>query len=622
MNLYLNHKRIKVTPKQSVGKGGEADVYDIGEGRALKIFKGADHPDFAGMPEAQRAAAERLAVHQHKLPAFPRYLPPNVVVPHELATDGKGGRIVGYAMSLVAGADLLTRLAEAPYRRAGYTNEAVCAVFGRLHETVTALHRCGVVVGDFNDLNVLVRGDRVYLIDADSFQFGSFQCPVFSVKFVDPLLCDPTRPALELCKPHTSDSDWYAFAVMLMQSLLLAGPYDGVFKPSNSARRIAHDARWRQRITVFDPEVKYPRAARPVEGLPDELAHFFFDTFVRDRRGPFPSELIAGIQWTVCGSCGIEHARSQCPRCTIGPVAIPPRARENVTAEVIFETSGHIVAFSVVGGTPAYAFVENGLLLREGRRPVATVGGGFNAPVYVTGGETVISRDTYFEVVADAGQFSQSHLADRGLLPGTGLAANTTARYWLQSGRLVRTGPYGPIQLGEALEGQTAIWVGEGFGFGVYRAGRLSVAFIFDRERPGLLDSVRVPRLSGQIVSATSVFSPERCWFFCREAVNGVMRDHCTVVRRDGFVEASLVETGDVNPLFLNPSGACTAGAYLLVPTDDGIVQFGVSHGAIVQTKSFPVTEPFVTAQSRLVAGADGLYVVDFQRIVRLTLTA
>lgn len=46
MKVLLGGKSIQTKPSASIGKGGEADVFNIGGGRALKIFKPPTHPDF------------------------------------------------------------------------------------------------------------------------------------------------------------------------------------------------------------------------------------------------------------------------------------------------------------------------------------------------------------------------------------------------------------------------------------------------------------------------------------------------------------------------------------------------------------------------------------------------
>ena len=53
MDIYLNQKRIKVNPKNAIGKGGEADIYDLKNGKVLKLFKTADHPDYQLLPQEQ-----------------------------------------------------------------------------------------------------------------------------------------------------------------------------------------------------------------------------------------------------------------------------------------------------------------------------------------------------------------------------------------------------------------------------------------------------------------------------------------------------------------------------------------------------------------------------------------
>src|SRR5689334_24708988 len=101
MDVYLQGKRVKLDPSRSLGKGGEADVFDLGRGRALKVFKTPDHVDYHGLPAEQKAAEQRIGMHQRKLREFPAQMPPEVVAPEELATDRSGRFVVGYAMQNV-----------------------------------------------------------------------------------------------------------------------------------------------------------------------------------------------------------------------------------------------------------------------------------------------------------------------------------------------------------------------------------------------------------------------------------------------------------------------------------------------------------------------------------------
>lgn len=180
-SVYLAGKRVALDPTRAIGKGGEADVFDLGDGRALKVFKTPDHPDLTGRPEDQKAAEQRLQVHQSKLAAFPRALPAEVVTPGELATDRSGNHVLGYAMPLVRDAEPLLRFSEPSFRRLGATDDDVVAFFRALHRALTCVHSAGLVVGDFNDLNVLIVERRTpRLIDADSFQFGAYPCTVFT----------------------------------------------------------------------------------------------------------------------------------------------------------------------------------------------------------------------------------------------------------------------------------------------------------------------------------------------------------------------------------------------------------------------------------------------------------
>src|SRR5215208_5978198 len=104
--VLIGGRKVTVDPASAIGKGGEADVFALRDGRALKLFKAPDHPDLAGQPALQAVARDRLAEQQHKLRAFPASLPAAVVVPEALAHDPSTGEVVGYAMRMIPGAEV------------------------------------------------------------------------------------------------------------------------------------------------------------------------------------------------------------------------------------------------------------------------------------------------------------------------------------------------------------------------------------------------------------------------------------------------------------------------------------------------------------------------------------
>ena len=320
-HVWIDGTRVEL--RQLLAQGGEAEVYDLGDGRVVKWWKPVDHPDFVGNSAAQAAAARRIAEGGARLRALPARLPESVVAPIGLALAREKGTgdakdVVGYVMPKIAGEPLFS-LGEPRWRRANKID--VVAVLLALHDAVAALHRTGVVVGDCNDLNVLVDHTRVHLIDVDSYQLPGFPCSMFSERFVDPRLCDAGK--LVPVRPHDEASDWFAFAAMALRSLVFVGPWGGV------ARGLAMAARVLQRKSVFAPDVTYPRTARPLATLPDGLLHLFRAIFDRDDRGTFPRSALEQLRFVSCAACGEEHARVRCPACAavVAPVAVHGRLR-------------------------------------------------------------------------------------------------------------------------------------------------------------------------------------------------------------------------------------------------------------------------------------------------------
>ncbi len=544
--VYVDGAKVALVPAALIGQGGEAEVYDLGDGRVVKWWKPADHPDFEGLPEAQAAAARRIAEAPAKLRALPGNLPAAVVAPCGLALAGKRAAtpnaVVGYVMPRVAGT-VLHAYGEPRWRRDHPVpgGEVVAALLA-LHDAIVGLHRAGVVIGDCNDLNVLVAGRDVHLIDVDSYQFGGFRCEMFSDRFVDPRLCDAQ---LQPIRTHDTDGDWFAFAAMALRSLVGVGPWGGVHQPAAGSPRCTGAARAARRLSVLGADIVYPRAARPLAILPDELVAVFRAIFERDLRGPFPRVELERLRLRACTTCGDEHARARCPSCRtlahLPPVAVSGRLRWHVLAER--------------PGTATYE-VEH-------------------VPPGATGG----SSGTHGHAVWFAGD---------ALVRGD-----------------VRSG-VGHERIGSVLAGQTRAWAGAKLGVGFYRAGSYAVGFVFRPERGALDDRVALPKLRGQLVDACAVLGPDRAWLFVTLADAGKLVTTCVVIAADARVLAA--EALADAAWLAGASGACAVGPHLFVPTDDGVARIEVVQGAIAHTRTFPETAPLVSAGDRLalVPGSSG----------------
>lgn len=627
-------RRLQLTPSSSIGKGGEADVYQVKPGIVLKVFKRPDHPDYEGQPHEQEAARERIKTHQAKLRDFPRGMPKRVIVPLELATD-PSGIVIGYTMEFVSPAEVIMRLSQPTFRNAGVSDTAVMEIFRDLHPTVVGVHRLAVV-GDFNDLNVLINGNEAYIIDADSFQYEPYFCTLFTQRFVDPMLCDPHAKSPMLVRPHNPNSDWYAFAALLFQSLLLVDPYGGAYLPKSPSDRLTPGERPLKRVTVFHPQVRYPKKARHWKILPDDWVEYFQLVFGEDRRGEFPLRFLEEVRWTKCPSCGADHARRVCPECAVAIAAPVMVMRKGLTVTQVFTTRGVIRFAQMQGGKLHFVYHDASQVTHraaqvqikaDGRRePVVVTHSTVQLPVVpqtrfrVQGQRMLIGLNGRLVSVGPNESPAMTPIDSYQSLPM--FDANETHRYWLANGRLLRDGQFGEEVIGEVLAGQTLFWVGPRFGFGFYRAGNISVSFLFDERRPGINDESlrgKLPPMRGQVVDSTCVFTGSRCWFFLTAQEGARKVNRVAVIRSDGTVEATAeADEGDGSWLG-SIHGKCATGTMLFAPTDDGVVRLEVQNGQISQKEVYQGTEAYVQEGDYLHLAPDGsLFVVKDQEILEL----
>ena len=610
--VTINGKSVRLGSPDA--KGGEAEIFFIGD-HAVKLYKQPDHPDFGMDPDGSKAASHRLATHQTKLPAFPAGLPQNVIRPEELVYDRK--QIIGYVMRRVKNAEPIFMLGQPSFRNeTGIENGQAAKTLASLRNTVAYLHGQAVVIGDFNDLNVMVdlKSFSPYIIDADSFQYGKWACVTFTPKFLDPLLSNGKE--MTLAKPHGDGSDWYAFSVMLMQTLLFVGPYGGVYRPKDKKKQVSIDKRPILRVTVFDPEVVYPKHALHWSVLPDELLELLDRTFTKDLRREFPPSLLADMEWKKCPDCGLFHARPSCPVCRKAPEAAK-KAVVQVTGTVkatrVFRTSGVIVHSTVQDDKPRWVYHEAGQYRREDGITAVLASDSVKPGIRFR----VVGRQTVFGSDAIAVNGTAYNVEKFGNLPV--FDTNSSEVFWVDGDviKRMREGDIAPRRIGQVIPGHTLIWTGEKFGFGFYIAGHYVNAFVFDGSGQ-FKDCVKLPPVCGEMVDATAALSSRLCWSMLAENRKGKIWNRCCVVKSDGTVLAEHEQEADKEGWLAVIRGGTASGSSLFVPTDDGVVAVEPEAGRIRIAKEFPDTAPYVNAHSRLLGTSEGLWVVERSTIIKL----
>jgi len=318
MKIYVNGKLDSIDPKQPLAEGHEARIFPLkGDDKAVvKLYRHPSDPLYQLDPSGQEAALERLKTCEKKLRSFPSKLPERAVGPRNLVfphcsffrrwltrNPFLGLPVLGYEMERVYDAEIFERCCYLPHqKKQGLTEQQLVKMLLDLHRIVEGLHKCGIVIGDFNWKNVLIKGQNAFVIDLDAAQFEtpdghSFLCNTFEPDFLDPLLMDPKSdsPMLDASKAYNTDSDWYAFNALVMSILTCINPYSGVYQ----GVEVEHnDYRAHKRISVFHGGVKIRRGPhiKHWSTLPKDLLAYLKRVFSpEDLRGTFPRSLLENM---------------------------------------------------------------------------------------------------------------------------------------------------------------------------------------------------------------------------------------------------------------------------------------------------------------------------------------
>lgn len=564
-------------------RGGEANVYRFqprasftarfGPGPfVVKIYK-------VGNTSAhQRAEVERQA----KLRNFPRGLSGNVASPVALAYD-RSSKVIGYVMVLIPDASPLIKFKRKEFREQhGVSIFRILEIFAKLRSLVQDLHARGIVIGDFNDKNVLVgKNDEVYLIDADSFQFGPWKCMALVPGFADSRIVrlrpnDP-KNTLQLIADFDELSDWLAFDVMFFQILIGTNPQTGGICAATDmgGKLLQGNRRIVENVSVFHPDVRLSDVAAPLSILPEALRSRWERVFSSQiERGVFPEELFEPTLWIVCTGCQAEHGCHRCPFCNSPGVA--PRAASRPAPPQFTTLDGQILAAAYHNGSMRYLTYRDGAYRREDGTELWR--GAYDARVQfaISGGDTIFARDSRFIAVTSSGSQKrgvQTHAVN-------GVTANSRHVYWVETGSLKRDATNGSVTIGPAPSNLTSVWAGERFGVAMVQAGIFNQILTFDTEGVDFTGTLDLPELD-TIIDVHCVVGDELAWVtVLARNTYGAETIYCFVVNPKAQLIASAAAPRSTAP-WLDAFTASTAVAFrdklIVAVAGVGLVRIGIA---------------------------------------------
>ncbi len=184
---------------------------------------------------------------------------------------------IGYAMRKIDSKVSLCQLFNHSYKtKNNISNLTVCKLIEDIQNKVDNIHKEGILIVDFNEMNFLVDDNnysRAYFIDVDSYKTPSFEAGAIAEHIKD-----------RHTKGFTKESDWFSFSIIAFRLLTGLHPYKGrhkVYKNIND-RMLAN-------VSAFNSEVKLPAIVPSFDIIPNEFKHWLESVLEKGERSHPPN---------------------------------------------------------------------------------------------------------------------------------------------------------------------------------------------------------------------------------------------------------------------------------------------------------------------------------------------
>jgi serine/threonine protein kinase len=275
-----------------LAEGGEGIIYRY-QGKILKVYKNVPAVDIKEKEQKVKLLLQKK-------------LPPNCVGPVDIATDSSG-KFIGYLMNEVQGINF-KMLTNKKYVRVNNINVSqVLDMLLQIRDTLSSLHNQNIFIGDLNDQNILFdKTFKIWFIDVDSWTVDMIQCKVAMDEFLDPLFNGK----------FSSQTDVFAFSVMLFKSLTRMHPYGGSMIPDMGLVE-----RIKKRISIIDnSNVTIPAVATNYRFISPSLLSELKEIYEKDKRSMITDTLNQfkdSLKW--CDTHGDFYFSkfTDCPLCNM-----------------------------------------------------------------------------------------------------------------------------------------------------------------------------------------------------------------------------------------------------------------------------------------------------------------
>lgn len=267
IKVIVNKTEVTLTDKNYIAQGGQGTVY-VKNNVVYKIY----HDPSRLIPENK---IEELQVLKDL---------DNVIIPFMSIIDPKTYKRIGFIMKYVDDTEFLCKLFVGNFKKENnISNQMIVDLVEQMQKTLTEIHKRGIIVGDYNEMNFL--SDKTfripYHIDVDSYQTPSFKCNAIMESVRDPLLPFGTFNNL---------SDWFSWAIVSFQLYTGIHPYKGKhpkYKPNDITNRM------KDNISVFDKSVSVPKFVN-FSNIPKNHLDWYKNIFVKNERSipPLPNGIM------------------------------------------------------------------------------------------------------------------------------------------------------------------------------------------------------------------------------------------------------------------------------------------------------------------------------------------